>query len=777
MTRRKGQSLAEFALTLPILLILIFGVIEFGRLFQAWVTIQNAARSAARYASTGRINYDMFEVSVPADTPEDIAMLDAIIPCIKDQDQRGTKTIEDGVEQYTGGAESLFATWYDGTDCEPSNEDHQQYRKDILRILSIMYEARDSSTSISLGPSNLTDMTPEKAADVLKSVWENPMPREEEAGFFQIHICSSRGYIDSYSSAYNGRYDKQRFVMVRNRTDAIGNTGDGSPAADYPFPYCMLNEVPPEFTPNDQPNEQALRNAGRRWWDPGGPGDRVTVSVRFNHPLITPLRGQTRYITMEARRSTINESFRAPRAIGAFQRSLPPGTGDDPGAVPSETPDPTEEVTATNTPFTPTATFTSTPTDEPFNCARLSVQFSQPPFSGRQFYMSIRNDNDEDVELQYVRLEWLPVPEYPAMYLAAMQMQGSMHWSGIPVPANQQPQTLVDTREHGQNIEGAYRTALGNQTAYWQGLFMNGPDNLEAHMLLGDFNGTFEFRQPTTGVLCTVQLIRPVSPTRTPTQTLPPDVTPTNTPNCATVQDQIRLRFGDFDRVDGSVYFVLNNDSGRNFYMRGFELVWPDATHPEIGLAQGTYRLRFVSVGGETSTDPMGQRVWEASSETQDSTGNLRTSLPYDVATYSNNAAEGSWLTNAIIPPGPTRIHLDFQGFTGSLSQFGVKAWHFNGTRFLINCDLAGGGNGNGDGDNGDVDFIQPSPTITFTPQPTKTPGPTFTPSKTQVPATPTQTFTPRPVTATFTPPPATFTPSRTPLGWATPPPSGGGES
>ena len=45
--RHKGQTLAEFALTLPILLILTFGIIEFGRIFQAWVTLQNSARAAA----------------------------------------------------------------------------------------------------------------------------------------------------------------------------------------------------------------------------------------------------------------------------------------------------------------------------------------------------------------------------------------------------------------------------------------------------------------------------------------------------------------------------------------------------------------------------------------------------------------------------------------------------------------------------------------------------------------------------------------------------------
>ncbi|MEA3338815.1 MAG: TadE family protein, partial [Chloroflexota bacterium] len=52
--RRKGQGIVEFALVLPILLLLLFGIIEFGRIFQAWLTIENAARQAARFAVSGQ---------------------------------------------------------------------------------------------------------------------------------------------------------------------------------------------------------------------------------------------------------------------------------------------------------------------------------------------------------------------------------------------------------------------------------------------------------------------------------------------------------------------------------------------------------------------------------------------------------------------------------------------------------------------------------------------------------------------------------------------------
>ncbi len=44
----QGQSLVEFALVLPVLLIIIVGVFDLGRVFFALITINNAARAGAR---------------------------------------------------------------------------------------------------------------------------------------------------------------------------------------------------------------------------------------------------------------------------------------------------------------------------------------------------------------------------------------------------------------------------------------------------------------------------------------------------------------------------------------------------------------------------------------------------------------------------------------------------------------------------------------------------------------------------------------------------------
>jgi len=50
--RKSAQSLTEFALILPILMLILLGVVDFGRVFYYWTSIANAAREGARYAIT-----------------------------------------------------------------------------------------------------------------------------------------------------------------------------------------------------------------------------------------------------------------------------------------------------------------------------------------------------------------------------------------------------------------------------------------------------------------------------------------------------------------------------------------------------------------------------------------------------------------------------------------------------------------------------------------------------------------------------------------------------
>ena len=45
----KGQNLVEFIIVVPLLILVLFGAIDLGRLFHASITITNAARVGARY--------------------------------------------------------------------------------------------------------------------------------------------------------------------------------------------------------------------------------------------------------------------------------------------------------------------------------------------------------------------------------------------------------------------------------------------------------------------------------------------------------------------------------------------------------------------------------------------------------------------------------------------------------------------------------------------------------------------------------------------------------
>jgi hypothetical protein len=48
---RRGQSLVEFALVLPMLLVLLLGITDFGRVFQAGIVMEAAARNGAEAAA------------------------------------------------------------------------------------------------------------------------------------------------------------------------------------------------------------------------------------------------------------------------------------------------------------------------------------------------------------------------------------------------------------------------------------------------------------------------------------------------------------------------------------------------------------------------------------------------------------------------------------------------------------------------------------------------------------------------------------------------------
>ncbi|MCH7835443.1 MAG: pilus assembly protein [Chloroflexi bacterium] len=57
----KGQALAEFALLIPIFLILLFAIVDFGMGFYSWITVTNSAREGARLGAVAATQQDIID--------------------------------------------------------------------------------------------------------------------------------------------------------------------------------------------------------------------------------------------------------------------------------------------------------------------------------------------------------------------------------------------------------------------------------------------------------------------------------------------------------------------------------------------------------------------------------------------------------------------------------------------------------------------------------------------------------------------------------------------
>jgi hypothetical protein len=81
------------ALVLPILLLLLFGIVEFGRLLHAQLQLQHAAREGARLGITGAPDADIEQRVFEAAPTLDPARLSVLIAPPPDQRQRGASLI------------------------------------------------------------------------------------------------------------------------------------------------------------------------------------------------------------------------------------------------------------------------------------------------------------------------------------------------------------------------------------------------------------------------------------------------------------------------------------------------------------------------------------------------------------------------------------------------------------------------------------------------------------------------------------------------------------
>lgn len=74
MRSEKGQSTVELALILPVLMMLLMGMLDFGVTLHAYLALEHSGREAARAASIGKSDAEVIEVARNAFSLEDHKM-------------------------------------------------------------------------------------------------------------------------------------------------------------------------------------------------------------------------------------------------------------------------------------------------------------------------------------------------------------------------------------------------------------------------------------------------------------------------------------------------------------------------------------------------------------------------------------------------------------------------------------------------------------------------------------------------------------------------------
>ncbi|MBZ4664201.1 MAG: TadE-like protein [Caloramator sp.] len=95
--RKKGQALLEFAILLPILLLIVMGISEFGIMLNSYLTIQNASREGARLGILGADDNEIVQAVYSSASHIDTNKLNVIITP-NDSNRRPGETLRVRVE-------------------------------------------------------------------------------------------------------------------------------------------------------------------------------------------------------------------------------------------------------------------------------------------------------------------------------------------------------------------------------------------------------------------------------------------------------------------------------------------------------------------------------------------------------------------------------------------------------------------------------------------------------------------------------------------------------
>ena len=107
--RKRGQAMVEFALVLPILLIILMGIMEFGLVFHEYLVVTHAAREGARVAVLGGTDAEInATVTSAADSIDRGALTTTIAPGVRVRGQQVTVQVTNTVPLITPLFSAIF---------------------------------------------------------------------------------------------------------------------------------------------------------------------------------------------------------------------------------------------------------------------------------------------------------------------------------------------------------------------------------------------------------------------------------------------------------------------------------------------------------------------------------------------------------------------------------------------------------------------------------------------------------------------------------------------
>jgi Flp pilus assembly protein TadG len=344
--RHAGQGFVEFALIIPLLLLLIGAIIEFGYAMYTWVALQQMARMGVRYAVTGTFN-----VAYCQDAATALGLT----------------------------ADDYSATTTPHYDCNvppgvTDYEDKTNRLEDWARMLSVRDTAMQGGAAMLYNPAVSGDYQAYLTTVFKDTFHPNNRGTPSASGYLFISMCSNRNDTVPVTVGPN---------VIPTERKAMPDPNPYYEGAIHTRAYQFYGVCAVKNYNGGTDNKMTYVD------DPGGPGNRVRVTVTYDHPLIVPFFSALwPTLKMTTTQDGIVEKFRTSRVVGVaggmsllptwtMTASITPLPSDTPvpsqTPVPSVTPIPSQTPIPTNT-FTPTTTLTPsltpTSTNTPLPCPK-----------------------------------------------------------------------------------------------------------------------------------------------------------------------------------------------------------------------------------------------------------------------------------------------------------------------------------------------------------------------------------------------------------------------